>query len=584
MAKHTHNDWRQEGFALLRGRDSDGEPCWLRFAEPSSILSTTMISEVIPILEQVERAVDAGQYAAGFVAYEAASAFDSALTTHPGDGFPLIWFGIYDEVCRPHIDQAPWVPSESTWSPSVSTRQYESQIRRIKDEIRHGNTYQVNYSLRFSAEGHGDAYAAFLSLIHNHSAPYGAFINAGSHTISSFSPELFFALDHGQIICRPMKGTAPRGRTTDEDSEYRRDLAASKKDQAENLMIVDMIRNDLGRIAEHGTVTVDRLFSIETYETLHQMTTTVRAETQATLSDIFRALFPCASITGAPKVNTMRLIRQLEPDARGIYTGTVGYVSPGPHAQFNVAIRTIVTDDQRAVYGAGSGIVWDSSSSNEYQECLTKARVVREPPTVFELLETLRWTPEESYFLQERHLQRMSASAAHFLFDFDETAVRHELELFAEKLAEPSRVRLTLSKRGETAIAATRLAAPSIQRVTIAHSPVDATDTFLYHKTTRRALYEGHLAECADFDDVILCNSRGEATESCTANLVAASDGIAFTPPVECGLLNGTYRQALIASGQLTERRIRVSELGHFDEIYLINSVRGRIDIDVVDT
>ena len=570
----------EAGFAVLRTGDH-----WLQFVNPSTILSTNRIEDVIPILKQIEQATASGSYAAGFLTFEAASAFDRALQTHEPGAMPLAWFGLYDEVEiieNLHSEQPESV--HLCWTPSVSESQYTDTVKRIKEEIRAGNTYQVNYSFRQRSPFTQNPYASFVSLTRQHTTPYAAFINTGAHAVSSLSPELFFSMENGQITCRPMKGTAPRGKTQSEDKKLQRSLKQSEKDKAENLMVVDMIRNDLGRVATN--IHTSKIFSLETYETLYQMTSTVTGKSTESLTNIFKALFPSASITGAPKVNTINLIRQLEQDAREVYTGTVGFITPDHRAQFNVAIRTLVIDleNQQATYGAGSGIVWDSDPHSEYQECITKTKIVSDRSDEFNLLETLRWSPNERYYLLDYHLARLQASATHFLFDINMSVVKEKLHVFAESLDQaPHRIQLQLDKKGNIALSANPQPTSSSEyRVSISTIPIDSEDRFMYHKTTRRGVYEETLAAHPTVDDVLLYNRKREATESCIANLVVVMDGQHFTPPVESGLLNGTYRQDMIDKGKLQERVISIDSLGDYDEVYLINSVRGKIDIELV--
>ena len=578
----AHNsESKTRGFAVVRSGDQ-----WLRFTRATKIFTSRNREEVVGILERVQQAVGSGQYAAGFLAYEAAGAFDNALVTHDPHDFPLIWFGIYDNVETLTQLQAPVAMDNTCWTPSVGAEDYCKSVRQIKQEIVAGNTYQVNYSFRQRSHYSHDAYGAFVTMTEHHATPYAAFINTGEFAISSLSPELFFALNGDQITCRPMKGTAPRGKSNHEDSRLKRELRLSDKNRAENLMIVDMIRNDLGRIAESGSVKVEHLFSVETYETLFQMTTTVSAMTRVSLPEIFTALFPSASITGAPKVNTMTLIRQLEPEPRDLYTGTIGFISPDHRAQFNVAIRTLIIDlnHSQATYGAGSGIVWDSDPLNEYEECMTKTRIVSEASEPFALLETLRWSNPEGYYLLDYHLNRLRASAIRFLFRYDEAHVKKQLALLAADLGQGNhRIRLTLNKDGEVRLESAPLPAPERLRVTLANKAIDRNDRFLYHKTTMRSVYDSYLAAHPNFDDVLLFNADGELTESCIANIVVVKNAQHFTPPVDCGLLGGTYRQFLIDEGRLKEQQISKDTLADYDDIYLINSVRGRIDIDLVN-
>ena len=575
-------DSRELGFAAIRQNSN-----WLCFSEPEIVLSTCSLNEIIPILNQLEELVAEDKYAVGFVGFEAARAFDSAFITHDAsDGFPLIWFGIYTrvEVLSELPSPLDKDLSISEWSSSISKNDYRSNIKYIKQEIESGNTYQINYSFRQRALYNGDPYTAFSSFTDQHSSPYAAFINTGLFKVASLSPELFFSLDGSQITCRPMKGTAARGKTASEDKHQIKRLLSSSKDQAENLMIVDMIRNDLGRIAVPGSVSVDNLFTLETYETLFQMTTNVSARTDASFSDIFNALFPSASITGAPKIQTMRLINELETDARDIYTGSIGYFAPNRQAQFNVAIRTLLINshEKKLTYGTGSGVVWDSQAEKEFAECQTKTKIVRKLAQSFDLLETMRWCPSDGFALLDYHLTRLEKSAMHFLFQFDRQAIRRELDSFTATLdATPKVIRLLLNKRGNIRIEAKQLVNKEVYRLTLATRPIDPEEVFLYHKTTRREIYDHHLQEHPEFDDVLLFNNKRQLTESCIANIVVVKNGSHYTPPIECGLLGGTYRQWLLDKGELKERIIDLDSLETYDDLYLLNSVRGRLNVSL---
>jgi para-aminobenzoate synthetase / 4-amino-4-deoxychorismate lyase len=573
--------WQDTGFALLY---CETEGRWQLFNSPHDIIEATSVEEVLPALRKVEAATTNGCYAAGFLAYEAAPAFDPALATHSQSPVPLLWFGIYDDV------DFTWQPAQTgqatdvTWTTSVPVDRYQNNVLSIKDEIQSGNTYQVNYSMRLSSDDYREnPFDAFVSRAQLHPAPYAAFINIGEHIIASHSPELFFRYKGRQVTCKPMKGTSPRGRSAEEDQTYRTALQNSVKDRAENLMIVDMIRNDLGRIAEPGSIKVAQPFAVETYQSLFQMTTTVTATSQASLCELFAALFPSASITGAPKVNTMKIIHALEPEARGIYTGSIGFVNPDSTAQFNVAIRTLDIEPKtnRAVYGTGSGIVWDSEPLAEYAECVTKTRIIGNSNHAFSLLETMRWTAEEGYYLLDYHLRRLADSARHFAFSFDETAVASKLASAAEAYDAPMRIRLTLTSRGDIDISNVDLPESRLLRVSMATQPIDSRNDLLLHKTTERAIYNRALAQAPDCDDVILINQAGEITESCIANVVVVRDGVHLTPALSCGLLPGTYRQYLLDQGELEEACITAKELAACDEVYLINSVRGKMAINL---
>ena len=376
---------------------------WLHFANPHQIISAASIDDVHAALQEIEKLVEGNNwYAAGFVTYEAAPAFDSALHVQSAGDFPLLWFGLYSE---PHTLQTSEVLRdlgghiELNWQAGISRKSYNTAIEKVKEAIAQGNTYQVNYTMRLNSDFSDREWDFFLNLAQTQNK-YAAYIDTGRHVICSASPELFFKLDGIKIYSHPMKGTAKRGRTTIEDKQQAEWLHNSVKNRAENVMIVDMIRNDLGRVAEIGSVQVPELFSIEKYPTLFQMTSTVQARTRASIDEIFTALFPSASITGAPKVSTMNIIAELETTPRKVYTGSIGHISPNRKAQFNVAIRTALIDreNKTAEYGVGGGIVWDSTSAEEYSEALLKARVLTERPRDFDLIETLLWTPEGRLF------------------------------------------------------------------------------------------------------------------------------------------------------------------------------------------
>lgn len=535
----------------------------------------------------VEERVEAeGLQAVGFLSYEAAPAFDPAFQVRAACGFPLLWFGLFRqrrEVQLPETGAAAF--AIGPWAPSVARREYDTAITEIKERIARGQTYQVNYTYRLSASFSGDPRGLWQALQRVQPTAYSAYIDAGRFAICSVSPELFFELDGDRITCRPMKGTAARGLTLAEDREQAARLEASAKNRAENLMIVDMIRNDLGRLAVTGSVTVPQLFRVERHPTLWQMTSTVTASTGAGLGEIMKALFPCASITGAPKIRTMGIITGLERQPRRIYTGCIGTLSPGRRARFSVAIRTALVDREAgtAEYGVGGGIVWDSSADEEYAECQTKARLLTvglqdREPSDFTLLEAILWTREEGWFLLPYHLRRLSESAEYFGFVFDLQQVRIRLDETAASLPpEAHKLRLALERSGQVSCQAEALSAiakPKRARLGLAAQPVDSRDVFLYHKTSRRQVYQEARLSCPDCDEVLLWNERGEATETDTANLVVRLDGRLFTPPVACGLLAGTFRAWLLDQNQVQERVIKVTELVKCDRIYVVNSIR----------
>lgn len=556
-------------------------PRWLLFERPVRVFAVTEPGQVAGALAEVTTAVSHHNlHAAGFLSYEAAAAY--GLAVHPAgpDDPPLLWFGLYDRVKE--LAEPPPLAEDGyelgEWRAGLDEEAYGTAVARIKAHIAAGQTYQVNFTFPLSASFAGAPYALFRELLRAQPAGYAAYVDTGRHVLCSISPELFFRLDGETLTGRPMKGTARRGQTAAEDAANAEWLHQSEKNRAENVMIVDMIRNDLGRVAEVGSVTVPDLFTIEQYPTLLQMTSTVTAQTTADLPAILTAMYPCASITGAPKVRTMQIISDLEAGPRGVYTGSIGYFASERQAQFNVAIRTVTLDRARgrATYGVGSGVVWDSDAAAEYAECLLKAKVLAARRPSFDLLESLLWTPEAGYFLLERHIARLLASAAYFCFDVAETAVRVALDDAAKGLTGASKVRLLVGENGRCHSEAAPLTPlPEPARLGLAPEPVRSDDLFLYHKTTQREVYDRAKAACPDCDEVILWNERGELTEATTANIVLELDGVLWTPPVECGLLAGTLRGELVENGRLREKVLSKADLARAEKVYLVNSVRG---------
>ena len=562
--------------------DAPGGGRSFRFRELRRVLWAERIADVVPLLREVEAAVAGGLHAAGFVAYEAAPAFDPAFATHPPDPrLPLAWFALYaarDEV-RPAVAAADGEAELGPWRIDLEEDAYLPRVERIRALIAAGDTYQVNLTARLRASFTGDPRALYERMCLAQRSGLCAFMDlGGGRSVVSASPELFFRLDADGLELRPMKGTRPRGRWPAEDHALAAELAASEKDRAENLMIVDLLRNDAGRVAEFGSVRVERLYDVERYETVHQMTSTIRAvpRPDAGLAEVFAALFPCGSVTGAPKVRTMEIIRDLETGPRGVYCGAIGFASPG-EAVFSVGIRTLLLDAAQgtAELGVGSGVTWDSDAAAEYRECWAKAAFARRAPADFRLLETLLWEPEGGWFLRDGHLSRIAASAAYFGYAWDgEDAVRR-LDAAVRGMDGPMRVRLLLDRAGGMEVQASpHAASPEPARVAVAAEPVDSRDPMLYHKTTRRALYERAAAARPDCDDVLLVNERGELTESTIANLVVRMDGALWTPPLDAGLLPGVFRADLLARGEIRERVLRPADLEDAEEVWLINSVR----------
>lgn len=570
----------------------------MSFSDPVDIICARSIGKVKSCLDRVSEGVGRGLHAAGFLAYESAGAFSEDLATHsPAEDVPLLWFGLY--VDR-RIDIGPAKLASGPlhagpWRRLIADDEYIEGVRSIKEWILAGDTYQANYTFQCEAAFEGDTLAWFERLYAAQQADYCAWINGGRYHILSVSPELFFRLDGERLTTRPMKGTKPRGLWAGHDRQMAAELAASEKDRAENLMIVDLLRNDVGRVSEAGSVHVPALFEIERFPTVWQMTSTVASRTRADVPQILQALFPCGSVTGAPKIRTMQVIRELEPMPRGVYCGAIGWWSPGRKAEFSVAIRTITADTERGLarIGTGSAITADSTPGQELDECRTKMQfTVRNEPE-FELLETIRYDGE--FYLLEEHLDRICASAEYFGFPFSREAAKSALERgvaqyskdISPEAGELSviRARLLLSREGAFRTELQAVPMRTCARLGFAVRPVDTSDVFLYHKTTCRGIYEEARAQRPGCGDVLLWNSRGEITESSVANAVFSFGGKWITPPVECGLLPGTFRRHLLETGEIQEGRVTREEAASADAICLINSVQKwiRATLEPVD-
>ncbi|MDC7234494.1 MAG: aminodeoxychorismate synthase component I [Spirochaetales bacterium] len=581
----------KQGDALIHDAESQH---WLYFTDPVETLSTDSLCEVKALLEQIHKRVCSEQlYAAGYISYDASPAFDDALTARQENKIPLLMFSLYK---NPQIlndpDFSPRLSPQNrlSWTPSVSREEYNKGFAAVKDYIQKGHTYQVNYTYRLEADFEGDPWQLFCRMQKAQSGVYGAYLEYGDTAVASASPELFFSLKGKKIKTRPMKGTAPRGMTPREDRQMADTLYHCEKNRAENMMIVDMIRNDLGRIARKGTVRVPRLFELEKYPTLWQMTTEVLAETEASVPEILENLFPCASITGAPKYRTMEIIKEQETTARGLYTGSIGFWGPGGTAQFNVAIRTAVVSrsSRTARYGTGGGVVWDSSSEGEYEESLTKTEILNRDNREFSLLETIRWSRDEGFFLLNRHLARLEHSAVYFDYPFKQAEIKDALDSMAAAFSRnpvSRKVRLLLDKKGNLTLESAALPESGSTppwTIKLAAEPVSPANPFLYHKTTAREVYQAHREKASGFDDVLLWNTRGEITESSIANVVVVTGETHCTPPVSSGLLAGTMRQKMLDQGLLTEKVIRKEDLPKAQRIYLINSVRGLMEAELI--
>ncbi len=492
---------------------------------------------------------------------------------------PLVWFGVYADCVQ---ERAPALTGETPpmldWRPALTPDMYRQRLKAIRDYIQAGDTYQVNFTFPLTAVFEGDPEAWFYQLHAAQPTDYAAYLDMGRYKLLSLSPELFFEVDGRQITTRPMKGTMPRGPSVEEDGRARERLRQSVKDQAENLMIVDLLRNDLGRVSDTGAVRVDRLFEVERYATIWQMTSTIRAQSSAPLSSLVRALFPCGSVTGAPKIRTMEIIDEVEEQPRGVYCGALGWWGPDRQARFNVAIRTITLDVEThlAHYPVGGGVTWDSNAEGEYAECLAKAAVLSRQQAPFELLETLLYE-DDGYFLLPAHLDRLCASADYFDVPLSRKTVEALLHQTARELAPGKwKVRLLANRRGQCRTETAPAPTPREMRIALAKSPVCRDCVFLHHKTTRREVYERALAEQPGYDDVLLWNEQGELTETTMANIVVAQGGELVTPPLSCGLLPGVMRRELLRQGVIREATLHRDDLAAGASFWLINSVRKK--------
>lgn len=551
--------------------------------------------EIAPALDAMQAAADAGRYLAGFLSYELGYALEDRLAALMPEerNVPLLWFGVFDDATRltgGEITDFLTSASSGTYdisAPALTLNEadYAKRFERVKRYISAGDIYQLNLTLKGSFSFSGDPYALYADLRRKQPVSYASFIDTGEMQIISASPELFLSLERDRIATRPMKGTAPRALTLEADRETSQWLSDDLKSRAENLMIVDLMRNDIGRVSETGSVRVSDLFTVETYETLHQMTSGVEARLKkdTSFSDLLRNVFPAGSITGAPKVRAMEIISELESHARGVYTGSVGYIAPDGRASFNVAIRTLsLFEDGRGEVGIGSGVVHDSKAQAEYDECLLKMRFLTEPVRDFQLIETMLYEPGNTgYALLDRHMARLQASAEYFLFPFPQDAIQTALQARTADMQDgPYRVRLLLFHDGHFELTQTSIAGVVMNEVSyvVSGHRLDSGIVFLFHKTTERQLFDDEWARTHEeqgADEVIFLNERGEVCEGSRMNIFVRKGAKLLTPALSCGLLPGTLREELLASGEAVEAVLTLDDLSEADAVYLGNSVRG---------
>src|SRR6476469_6391614 len=572
----------------------------LLYAEPERLVLANTPEEVEGALDEVSAGLARGLHAAGFFSYELGYCLEPKLKgLLPRDRrVPLFWIGLFgapraldDALTRAWLDKNGGAERAkiSDLTLSWTREQYTQAFDKVQEFIAAGDVYQINLTLKFHFAFEGDAVALYAALRRKQRVAYGAVIGAPGFNVLSLSPELFFRREGKRLSARPMKGTAPRGRTPREDARLKTWLTVDEKQRAENLMIVDLLRNDLGRIAKIGSVEVTDLFTVETYRTVHQMTSGITAELRSDtgLQDMLKALFPCGSVTGAPKVRAMEVIRELEVYPRGVYTGAIGHIAPNGDSQFNVAIRTLFLDERGAgEMGIGSGVVSDSKADAEFEECLLKAQFLTKADAPFELIETIRWEGGVGFHLLERHLVRLQSSATHVGYPFERGKVLDALSAEVEKLdGGVHMVRLLLAEDGAITLTSTRIELPSkdtVWRFAISDERVDEKDALFLHKTTRRQFYDREMErqkEATGCDEVVFVNKKGELTEGTRTNLFIEHDGRLFTPALTCGLLPGTLREELIdlPRAAASEAVLSLADLARADRIYLGNSVRGLI-------
>jgi para-aminobenzoate synthetase / 4-amino-4-deoxychorismate lyase len=566
--------WPNRGALLLHGAEG--------------LIEAHAPGDVAAALAAIDEAVGRGLIATGYCAYELGLVFEPRLAgLLPQTGRPLLRFHLFRAQERLSarartrwlLERAQGTAVSGGVVAALTAAAHRAKVERVRQLIGDGDVYQVNLTFKLRGPA-GDPFATYLALRDKARAGACAFLRFHDEDVLSLSPEQFFAVDGRRISARPMKGTVARAPDVAGDERRRLALVADEKQRAENLMIVDLLRNDLARVAETGSVRVSDLFTVETYPRFHTLTSGIEATLHepATLARLLPALFPCGSVTGAPKIRAMEIIREVEDEPRGVYCGAVGYAMRDRMA-FNVAIRTLAFRAGEAEMGVGGGIVWDSEPDAEYAECLLKARFLTEAEEPFRLIETMRWDAETGFHLIERHLRRLAGSAHHFGFLFDEGAVRRALMAAVAGCAGTQRVRLTLGVRGDTQVEAAPFALPEPGhewRYAFASVQVNSGDWRVYHKTTQRAFYDEALAAADGCDEVVFVNERGEVTEGSRTSIFLERDGVLLTPPISSGLLDGCLRRELIENGpqRVVECVLRPGDLRDA-KVWFGNALRG---------
>ena len=554
------------------------------FTQPIKELKTRDLAEVTNLLAQVESYQEQGYYVVGYVSYEAAPAFEEKLAVHkaPLLGEYLLYFTVHDSV---ETSSIPLTYEEadlpSNWQEITSAEDYEKAIAQIHHHLRQGDTYQVNYTVQLKQNLSANPFAIYNRMVVEQEAGYNAYVEHDDMAVISMSPELFFEQNDRELMTRPMKGTTKRGLTDDEDLKEAAWLKQDPKNRSENMMIVDLLRNDMNRISEVGSEHVERLCQLEQYSTVWQMTSTIKSQLRpdVDLVEIFRSLFPCGSITGAPKIATMEIIKNLEPQPRGVYCGTIGLLLPNGRRIFNVAIRTIQLHQEKAIYGVGGGITWDSTWESEYREVHQKATILYRKQARFQLITTGKISQKQLLF-EDKHLERLTKASRYFAFPFDPEDLRQKIEEECQVCDshQDYRLRISLSKSGEIELSRQILTplSPSFCKAKLCLQEADLQQAFTYFKTTHRP----HLS--LGEQEKIYHNKSGELLETSIGNLVLKINGKLYTPPIRLGILPGIYRQHLLETGQVEEKVLTVPDLDQAETIYGCNAVRGLYELEVI--
>jgi len=554
------------------------------FIQPIKELKTRDLSEVANLLAQVESYQEQGYYVVGYVSYEAAPAFEEKLAVHtaPLLGEYLLYFTVHDSVETSPIPLTyEEVDLPSKWQEETSAENYEKAIAQIHYHLRQGDTYQVNYTVQLKQDLSANPFDIYNRMVVEQEAGYNAYVEHDEMAVISMSPELFFEQNDRELTTRPMKGTTQRGGTDDEDLKEAAWLEQDPKNRSENMMIVDLLRNDMNRISEVGSEHVERLCQVEQYSTVWQMTSTIKSQLRedVDLVAVFRSLFPCGSITGAPKIATMAIIKDLEKHPRGVYCGTIGLLLPNGRRIFNVAIRTIQLYQGKAIYGVGGGITWDSTWESEYREVHQKAAVLYRKQDRFQLVTTGKIS-QKSLLFEEQHLERLTKASRYFAYPFDPEDLRQKIEEECKvcDVNQDYRLRISLSKSGEMELSRQILTplSPTFCKAKLCLQEADLNQSFTYFKTTHRP----HLS--LGEQEKIYHNKSGELLETSIGNLVLKIAGKFYTPPIRLGILPGIYRQHLLETGQVEEKVLTLADLNQAETIYGCNAVRGLYELEVI--